>query len=540
MDAPHDPTTPPVACRCETPRRSICDVVETETALASRGRPRPGRLGATLLAVVLLAGCAVGPDYVAPESDVPDIWHVQLTEGLAEGEADLQTWWTVLNDPLLESLIDRGIAGNLDLMQAVARIDEARAQRGVARGELFPSTDGIGSYRRDRLSEETHPTIPGRSRTDNFYSVGLDASWELDVFGRIRRSVEAATADLQAAVEDYRDVLVILSATIAANYVDVRTFQERIQYARSNAKRQRSSLRLTTDRNRAGLAPDLDVRQAELNLATTESVIPAFESQLAQAVHRLGVLLGMYPSALYGELEEPKPIPRPPERILVGVPADLMRQRPDIRRAERVLAGETARIGVATADLYPRFFLLGSFTVDALTVGSLGTAAARSWSVGPSLRWNIFSGGRVRSNIKAQDARTVQALLGYESTVLTALEETENFLVAYAREAERREALIRSVVAARESVGLVLTLYRTGLTDFQNVLDMERSLFDQEDQLAASEGQVTQNLIGVYRALGGGWAPPADDEGATGSAGGASAVPTSGVSGSPVTPPAAP
>jgi NodT family efflux transporter outer membrane factor (OMF) lipoprotein len=478
----------------------------------------------------LLVGCSVGPDYLVPDAEVPDAWHVELTEGLAAGAADLRTWWTVFDDATLESLIDRGVAGNLELMQAVARIDEARALRGVARGEFLPSADGIGTYQRNRLSEETSPLLTGRERTDDLYSVGLDASWEIDVFGRIRRSVEAATADLHAAVENYRDVLVILSATIATNYVDVRTFQERIRYARSNAERQGDSLRLTVDRSRAGLAPDLDVRQAELNLAATESTIPAFETALAQAIHRLGVLLGLQPSALYVELDTGGGIPRPPQEILVGVPANLLRQRPDIRRAERELAAETARIGVATADLYPRFFLLGTFTVDALTVGSLGTAGARSWSLGPSLRWNIFNGGRVRSNIKAQDARTVGALLGYENTVLGALEETENFLVAYAREAERRAILVRSVVAARTSVDLVVTLYRTGLTDFQNVLDMERSLFDQEDQLAQSEGLVTQNLIGVYRAMGGGWAPPADppqqrDEGGAGGVHGTGAPP---------------
>jgi NodT family efflux transporter outer membrane factor (OMF) lipoprotein len=448
---------------------------------------------------------------------MPDAWHQELTQGLAESEANLQTWWTVFGDRLLESLIDRAAAGNLDLQQSVARIEEARARRGIARGEWFPVVDQTDSYQRSRLSEEITDVVPPpQSRTDNFYSVGLESSWEIDVFGRIRRSVEAATADLAASVEDYRDVLVSLYAEVAGNYVDARTFQARIAHARSNVKTQRGTLRLTRDRNRAGLVPDLDVRQAELNLAITEAFIPALESQLVQTINRLGVLLGEFPSALHAELDPAGDIPAPPAETVIGLPADLLRQRPDIRRAERQLAAQTARVGVATADLYPRFLLFGIFTVDSLSTGDLLTGDARAYSFGPSVRWNIFDGGRIRSNIDVQDARTVQALLAYENTVLRAVEEVENAMVGFARESERRVYLERSVVAAQKSVALVQTLYRTGLTDFQNVLDMEQRLFTQQDQLAESEGLVTQNLIAAYRALGGGWAPPAPTEASIG------------------------
>jgi multidrug efflux system outer membrane protein len=266
------------------------------------------------------------------------------------------------------------------------------------------------------------------------------------------------------------------------------------------------------DRNRAGLVPDLDVRQAELNLATTEAFLPQLVQALAESVHRLGVLIGDRPSSLYGELEQRQPIPRPPDEVLIGVPATLMRQRPDIRRAERQLAAQTARIGEATADLYPRFALLGTFAFSATDVAKLFAGDAGNFSFGPAFRWNIFDAGRIRNNIRAQDALTEQALSSYEQTVLLALEDVENSMVAFVQEQDRRDALDRSVVAAQKAVELVTTLYRIGLTDFQNVQDTERRLFQQEDAFAASDGLVTRNLIRIYKALGGGWdvdvAPP--------------------------------
>jgi multidrug efflux system outer membrane protein len=463
----------------------------------------PAWLPATL---VVASACAVGPNYAPPEPEMPDRWHEELARGLAEGEAALQTWWTTLEDARLDSLIERAVAGNRDLRRAVARVDEARARRGIARGQWFPSLDALASYSRDRISEEALP-LPGAGEARDFYSVGLDASWELDVFGRIRRSTEAADASLQATVEDYRDTLVALLAEVGLAYVDVRTFQQRIEYAENNVRTQRQSLRLTRDRNKAGLVSDLDVRQAELNLASTESFIPTLQIGLALAINRLGVLVGQHPTALRAELATPAPIPRPPPEVLVGQPAELLRQRPDVRGAERRLAAQTARIGVAQADLYPRFALLGTFAFDAIDAARLFTGDASAFSFGPALRWNLFDGGRIRANVRAQEALTEQALFAYEQTVLLALEEVEDTFVAYVQEHVRRDSLERSVAAAGAAVELVKTLYRTGLTDFQNVLDTERSLFVQEDALATSEGRVTQNLIGIYRALGGGWSP---------------------------------
>ena len=472
-------------------------------------RCRSGALLArVLLAIAWIPGCTVGPDYVAPEPDLPDAWHEQLARGLVEGEANLHTWWTVFDDALLTSLIERASTESLDIKLAVARVDEARARRGIARGEWFPSLDGVGSLQRNRSSKEISETVPPpQSRTDTFYSSGFDATWEIDFFGRIRRSVESATAGLEASIEDYRDVLVSIFAEIGITYVEVRALQERIQSAESNVETQRGALQLTTDRNRAGLVGDLDVRQAEQNLASTESTIPVLRTSLVQAINRLGVLLGEPPSSLHAELGPVAPIPQPPDEVLVGLPAELLRQRPDIRAAEREFASQTAQIGVATADLYPRFTLLGTFALEATDFVDWFTGDAISYGFGPAFRWNIFDGGRIRSNIEAQDALTEQTLVRYEQTLLFGLQDVEDAMVAYIQQNDRRDALNRSVVAARKSVELVDTLYRTGLTDFQNVLDTQRTQFLQEDSLAQSEGIVSQNLIQVYRALGGGWSP---------------------------------
>lgn len=466
------------------------------------------------VAIGLLAGCAVGPDYVPPKTDLPDLWEQELSEGLVDGKADLRTWWTALDDPMLDSLIAQATEGNLDIRQAVARIRESRANLGIASGELFPSVDATGTIEESRISNNVAAAVaPPQTRTDTFYAAGLDASWEIDVWGRIRRGIESADASLGASIEDYRDTLVILYAEVASTYVQIRSLQSRIASALSNVGTQRGALQLTIDRNRAGLAPELDVRQAELNLATTEAFVPALRGALAENINRLAVLLGEYPSVLHDEFAAAaEPIPQPPDEVLVSLPADLLRQRPDIRAAERTLAAQTAQIGVATADLYPRFSLLGSFALESFSTSDFFKWESRSFSFGPTVLWSLFDAGRIRSNIEVQDALTAQALLGYEETVLEAVEEVESAMAAYVQERIRRAALARSVVAARESVALVDTLYRSGLTDFQNVLDTQRSQFQQEDQLAESEGLVTQNLIRVYRALGGGWAPEAADE----------------------------
>lgn len=478
-----------------------------------RTGPLPGargsaRVRAAALALPLLAAaCAVGPAYVPPEADVPAQWPVALGPVLQEGRADLTGWWQRLGDTTLTGLVERALERNLDLRLAVSRIDESRALRGLARGDFLPSLTPNGSYQRTVVDQQiTEVVVPGGGRQFDVYSLGLDGSWEVDLFGRIRRSVEAADAELEASVDDYRGVFVALVADVASAYVDVRTLQERIRLARLNVGRQAESLELTQLRNRAGLAPDLDVRQAELNLATTESFIPQLEIALANAIHRLGVLLGRTPGSLYEELAAPGPIPAPPDAVLVGFPADLVRRRPDVRAAERRIAAETARVGVATADLYPRFTLIGTFGFQSTSTQSLLTGGTFAMNAGPAFEWNVFDGGRIRARIQAQEARSDQAALAWESAVLRALEETDNALVAFERESVRRETLERSVTAADESADLVRGLYLAGLTNFLNVLDTETRLFEQQDQLAESQGLVVQNLIALFRALGGGWA----------------------------------
>ncbi|MHC4852518.1 MAG: efflux transporter outer membrane subunit [Planctomycetota bacterium] len=460
------------------------------------------------LAVPVLASCsAVGPDYSPPRPPVPDKWHEDLTDGLATGTENLHTWWKTLQDPTLEKLIERAARGNKSLGIAVARVREAHAVRGVALGEGAIDMDGIGFWERRRFSEGIMGvTIPPLSRTDNIGGLGVDASWELDFWGRIFRTVQSADASFHASVENYRDTLVILFAEVATTYVDVRSLQARIQYVESNIDNQRGTLKLTKDRLDAQIAPELDVRQAELNLARTESVLPRLRQLLARAIYRLGVLVGEHPGTLWKELSEQKPIPILPEKVAVGVPRDVVRQRPDLRRAERNLAAQTARIGVATAARYPSFSLFGSFAYEADS--DLFDAKNRAWSFGPAFRWNLFDGGRVENSILIEDAGAKAALVEYERAVLRALEEVENAIAGYVQELKRSETLTRSVTAAELSVGHVKTLYRTGLTDFQNVLDMERSLFVQQDELADSRGRVVKNLIKLYKALGGGWNPP--------------------------------
>ena len=339
------------------------------------------------------------------------------------------------------------------------------------------------------------------------WAAGFDASWEIDIFGRNRRGVEAATATWQASVESYRDVLVSLYAEIAANYILVRTLQARLDYANTNADALEDTAQLTQDRFDAGLTSLLDVTRARSNLASTRAAIPSLESDLNAAMNRLAVLLGMTPGSLHARLQEIRPLPDPPADLLVGLPADLLRRRPDVRRAERELAAQTARIGVATADLYPSFSISGFLGLESTDWNDLTKSGGGTWGLIPGFRWNLFNGGATRGRIRIEEARTEQALVAYEQTVLTALEDVENAMVALDRERIRRDRLQVAVEASRQSVSLVHTQYISGLTDFQSYLDAQRSLVGQLDELAFSEGQVVQDLIALNKALGGGWSP---------------------------------
>jgi multidrug efflux system outer membrane protein len=471
-------------------------------------------LNALLLAIITLAlaACAaVGPDYARVEPDAPEEWHTQLQGGLTPALLEPETlahWWRSLNDPELSGLEERAVQGNLDLKIARARIREARALRGISKANLFPTLGASASATNYRNSENS-----SSFQEHKLYSAGFDAGWELDVFGGVRRSVEAAQGDLEATQEDLYDILVTLLAEVALNYVEVRTFQTALTVTESNINSQEETYELNRSRYQAGIINELAVQQSLYNLERTRSLIPPLQTGLEAAKNRLAVLLGEKPGAVHGELADRKPIPTPPVSVAVGVPAETMRRRPDIRRAERNLAAQTARIGVATADLYPKFRLLGTIGLESVSTGNLFTADSRTWSISPGVSWNIFQGGAIRQNINVQSARQEQALIQYESAVLKAQEEVENVLVAYAKQQRRRKSLAAATAAAQTAVQLAQDQYRVGLVDFSNVLDAQRSLLSFQDQLAQSDGAVTSNLIRLYKALGGGWESTEPDEG---------------------------
>jgi outer membrane protein, multidrug efflux system len=470
-----------------------------------------------LATVVALAGCTVGPDYAVPKTAAPTQWSSTLEGGIkAEQPRDLARWWATLNDAQLNSLIERAMAGNLDLRDAQARVLEARAQRGVIAADGLPQVDANASYSRSRASEnaglKSQTGGVGQFQPpegNDLYLVGFDAGWELDLFGRNRRGIEAADADIAAAVESERDVLVTLLSEVARNYIEVRSFQNRLKITRSNIAVQKDTVDLARSRSAAGVTSELDLARAEAQLSATTSALPSLEIGLAQAVHRLGVLLGREPGSVREELSAAAPIPNAPEELPVGLPSDLLRRRPDIRKAERDAAAATARIGVATADLFPRISLIGSLGLESTQIGSLPSGDSRFWSIGPSLTWAVFDAGRIRSNIKVRESIKDQSLIGYERTVLTAFEEVENSLVAYGRELVRRQSLTQAVAADQRSVEMAKELNARGLTDFLSVLDAQRQLFIDQEQLAVSERNVAVNLVAVYKALGGGWEEPA-------------------------------
>jgi len=458
----------------------------------------------TITAMLFSAGCiTVGPDYVLPDKQISPTWHTQLKGGLISGEDDPRTlaaWWTTLNDPDLSNLIIRAVAGSLDLKKAGAKVRAARAQRGLASADLFPVLDAGGSASRNRSSESI-----GTGDTTVSYNSGFDASWELDIFGGIRRSVEAAEADLGASKEDLRDVLVSLIGEVAQNYINMRTYQTRITAMEANAVALEETLQLASWRFEAGLIDELAVEQAAYNLQNVRSQIPPLRTGLEGTMNRIAVLLGEEPGKIHQELKEPGHIPSVPLKIVVGVPANALRSRPDVRRTERELAAQTARVGVAVADLYPKFTLSGSIGLESLSLNRLFYSKNKTVSVASGITQPIFHGGAIRRNIEIQSALQEQAAIKYDATLLNALEEVENILTAYAEEQNKRNALYLAEAAARKAAGLSQYKFEAGLADFISVLDAQRSHLTFQDQLAQSNGAVSINLVKLYKALGGGW-----------------------------------
>jgi outer membrane protein, multidrug efflux system len=456
----------------------------------------------TIVAIALLAGCSVGPDYEKPETKAPAAWGEQADTATA----DLSRWWTVFNDEALNLLVERAVKANHDLKIAAARIEESRGQLGVVYGRILPQIDSVDSYSKSRSSPNAQPFTLNQIYQSR-YKVGFDASWEIDIFGGGRRRIEAASADIESWIENRRAVLVTLLGDVGRNYVALRGNQLLLAVLRQNVATAKGTVEITQARLAAGVATTLDVARAEALLASAEAALPDVEAALKQTVHRLSVLLGLPPQALAAELASVAPIPAAPARVVVGLPSELLLRRPDVRQAERRLAAQTATIGVAVAEQYPRISLTGAFGLDSLGSSDLFSWQSRAWSLGPTIRWPIFAGGRIRAQISVEDARKEQALFAYEKSVLTALEDVENALVSYLREGDRRKSLEAAVAADRRAVDLADDLYRKGLTSFIDVLDAQRALYIAQAELARSQAQVTLDLVALYKALGGGWDP---------------------------------
>ncbi|MFN8390319.1 MAG: efflux transporter outer membrane subunit [Bdellovibrionota bacterium] len=478
-----------------------------------------------ILAVLSVAvvGCAVGPDYEEPSLNLPAGFHESpLADPAAPETQNFVRWWEQFDDPVLNALIETGAKSNLDVQLADARVREARGLLSIARSELIPSLNTTTSYTRSRNSKNGaaastrspisndgtgESTVPSSLSTNerDLYDAGFDSEWEIDLFGGKRRAIEAASAGYEAQIEARRDVLVTLLAEIAKNYIMLRSLQHQYDIATRNLAAQRDTAEVQKMRFEAGLASELTVAQAEAQLADTESTIPALVIQIKQAVHRLSVLLGAAPGSLEAELQTPGSVPHGPSDIPPGLPADLLRRRPDVRRAERTLAAATANIGVAVADLFPKLTLTGKVGLRSEDLGNLSEGDSLYWSFGPSLTLPIFAIAAIQANIHVQTARQVEALIGYQQAVLHSLEDVENALTAYREEQNRLLTLARSVDANRRAVELAKELNHAGVVDFLNVLTAQQALYSSEARMAQSEEAASLNSVALYKAIGGGW-----------------------------------
>jgi NodT family efflux transporter outer membrane factor (OMF) lipoprotein len=459
------------------------------------------------LAVLMLGGCMVGPDFTPPHPAVPTEWVgvEKRPTGQASvptaGEPDLTQWWRQFNDPTLTELVEEAVKANLDLRIAEARLRQARALRGVAVGGLWPSVSASASYMRLHRA--------GESGDQDLFQSGLDAVWELDFFGGLRRNVESADAGIQAAIEGIRDVQVSLVAEVALNYIQLRGYQQEIIIAKNNVEAQQRTAEITRKQFNAGFASALDVANAESTVATTEAQIPVYETEEGQSIYALSVLLARLPADLLKQLLPPGSLPSIPRQVPVGLPSELLRRRPDIREAEALLHAATAQIGVAIADLFPTFSLTGTINWNSNLLRTWWSDSSRSFGIGPTVSWPIFKGGAIESNIRLQEALRDQAFITYQKTVLAAFQDVENALIAFNKEQQHRKSLNDAVAANRKAVDLSLKLYTEGQTDFLNVVIAQRSLYATEDALVQSNSSIAADLIALYKALGGGGEPSA-------------------------------
>ncbi len=459
--------------------------------------------------LVFLSGCVVGPDYRTPFVATSPAWHSEISGSLKNSgseSAQLAQWWQTLGDPLLSHLIEEAAENNLDLKLAGARLRESRARRGVSEADRVPTVNaGVGAGR-NRSSAETGA---GVSRTTDTYSAQFDASWELDLFGGKRRALEAASATVEASLENVRDVQVSLLAEVVLAYIGIRSYQAQIDSTGATIASLAETEQIADWRFEAGLVNQLDVEQARLNLEQTRAQLPTLLSNLEQSKNNLALLLGRSSTTLK-ELQIKTPIPVVPAEVAIGVPAETLRQRPDIRRAERQLAAATAQIGEAEAARYPNLTLSGTLGLQAVSLGNLLNSGAFMYSLAANTAATIFDGGRLKQKVEIQNALQEQALITYQSAVQGALRDVENGLVAYAEEQNRNSRLKDAVKSAQNAEGLALNQYSSGLIDFVTVLDTQRSLLSLQDQLIQSDAAVTSNLARLYKALGGGWSHNAE------------------------------
>jgi multidrug efflux system outer membrane protein len=495
-------------------------------ALPAARRLRASYRGLVALAVTLtLTACAVGPNYKEPKTPVNDQFAgatLANTGPTYSREESLVRFWEQFNDDALNTLVGDALKSNLDLRIALSRFYEARAARGESRFDLGPTVTASGGYTEQMYSTQQPAAIPAGSREIKYYDAGFDAVWELDFFGRVRRNIEARNADLRAAEADLHDAQVIVIAEIARTYFELRGQQSQLDVARRNVTNQQSTLDLTKARLDAGRGTELDTSRAQAQLSTTLGTIAPLEAAVSRSIHRLSVLTGREPTALTSALTTARELPPLPNVIAVGNPADLLRRRPDIRSSERLLAADTARIGIAVADLFPHVTFTGSVGYAAVNSGNLGDSGSGTRLIAPGISWAAFDIGRVRAQIAGARAHADGSLARYEKTVLTALEETENALVGHARSRERLEHVANSATASGTAARLARARYDGGITDFLTVLDTERTQLQAEDALAQSRAETATSLIAVYKALGGGWQdaplPVADAGAGTGSA----------------------
>ncbi len=469
------------------------------------------------LPAAFLASCMVGPDYTKPESVIENSWNAHDSI-LAKGSGSKLNlaWWTQFHDPILNQLVEDAYNQNLGLRVAGLRILEARAVLGLTQGNMFPQSQTVGGgvSRSGRRGDSPNPFSMTPDRYANSATYSFDAAWELDFWGKFRRAIESADASMMSELANYDDILVSLTAEVASTYVNIRTIEERIRLAQQNVKLQKDSLKLVELQFEAGTVTELDVLQAKTLLFNTQAQIPKMQAALVKYHNALAVLLGEAPGKTRDRIKGGQGIPSISGKLAVGVPAELLRRRPDIRRAEMTAMAQSAQIGIAKAELYPSFSLHGSLGAAAATSlfgGSGGSlddvfdSDSVGYSFGPSFRWNILNYGRIKNSVRVQDARFEQAITVYHNTVLNAAREVEDGMTGFTQAKKESNFLRQGVETSKKSADLSMLQYKEGLADYQRVLDSIRSLTTKQDQYAAVRGTIATNMIAMYKALGGGW-----------------------------------